>query len=972
MRKCPKCSREFSDEAAGGLCPACLFQQGIDSETAVTASSDHPSASNQPSESAVQQPMSSEQLMSLLPQFDQIELIGRGGMGVVYRARQKNLDRPVALKVLSPELATAPGFAQRFAREARAMARLSHPNIVAVHDFGIVDNAGVELCYFTMEYVDGSNLRGLLKQLSSAQALAIIPQVCEALQYAHDIGIIHRDVKPENILVDKKGRVKIADFGLAKLLQQAKSATDYTLTQGGLVMGTPSYMAPEQLERPTEVDHRADLYSLGVVFYEMLTGQLPKGRFALPSQKVQIDVRFDEIVLKALEHDRELRYQHASEVRTSVESVRGTSAAQQQVDAAPPISIPAAPDRTSAAGIKPAAAAPPAPPARLSRMAIVASLFLLVGIFALVVDGVMAIVILGKAPVRNDHLAASWREQDQIVLLAVLIVPVLAGMVMTLLGAIAVVQIRREPQKLYGLRLALFDALLCPLLLLDFLVVGLAEAVLAAYAGGGKGGGSVTLSPAFFFLLPLVAILVDPLIYWWIWKKLRVATPASHARPAEAPASANKLTSQDSPATAASKPIAQASLYPAAREPKKFYTKAFGLYCVGWIAFLLLWNLGWPAMVAWVIIFSILASRQAKYLQKFRPEIQIARAREPRWIRIGRPSNFNAAFLVAFALLLAAVGPAQDTHYSDDLAKSFGAGTGMSDATQNFLKNYQAQDGKALTTDVRDLSLTAGYGEWPSGMSFGIEKPPELESSGLLPKRYGMLTLSRAFLSLLVYPAGIPPEFRIIPNVWILSVMGLYFFAAGFADFLGSKGLHFSGLAWRPALLLTALLAGAYIVAAFISGNVFNSVGAYRMGHGQFITQSTEFQILPQSQPTTDGFFTAVDHWAVQHGYEICAIKKGYLVDSHRLPEVNTNVTYRSVVLWKPGLFDRLGVDWDGFYSKAPELLVQSAGTSAASYTWITLPNWPRNKIENNAGNELQKSLFMTIKQDLATTQPSQ
>jgi serine/threonine protein kinase len=509
MAKCPKCSKEFSENTVGGFCPACLLQQGLESQAGVTAGPAAATLADPGSDRDAQRTMSSERLMSLLPQFDQIELIGRGGMGVVYKARQKNLDRLVALKVLSPAVAGSPGFAERFAREARAMARLNHPNIVAVHDFGCVDNSGVELCYFSMEFVDGSNLRGLIKQLTPSQALAIVPQICEALQYAHDIGIIHRDIKPENILIDKKGRVKIADFGLAKLLQQARSPSDYTLTRAELVMGTPSYMAPEQMERPTEVDHRADLYSLGVVFYEMLTGQLPTGRFPLPSQRVQIDVRFDEVVLKALEHDRELRYQHASEVQTSVESVRSS---MQPLPT--PVAQPAsAPDSTPVIDY----AAAPTPARRLSRVAILASLFLIAGLFAMGVDGFMIVA--------NKAQGFTISRQDWTVFIAVLVVPLIAGFATTLLGTIAVVQIRSAPEKLYGFRLALFDALLCPLLLLDVVVVGLVEVILAAHYGAGQAGVSLSFAPL-FFLLPLAAVLIDPLVYWWLWKKLRVQNPA--------------------------------------------------------------------------------------------------------------------------------------------------------------------------------------------------------------------------------------------------------------------------------------------------------------------------------------------------------------------------------------------------------------------------------------------------------------
>ena len=145
-----------------------------------------------------------------------------------------------------------------------------------------------------------------------------MPQICDALQFAHEAGIVHRDIKPENILLDAKGRVKIADFGLAKLLGDAGPQH---LTGTHQVMGTLHYMAPEQWERPRHVDHRADIYSLGVVFYEMLTGELPLGRFAPPSEKVQVDVRLDEVVLRALEKEPERRYQHASDVKTDVERI---------------------------------------------------------------------------------------------------------------------------------------------------------------------------------------------------------------------------------------------------------------------------------------------------------------------------------------------------------------------------------------------------------------------------------------------------------------------------------------------------------------------------------------------------------------------------------------------------------------------------------------------------------------------------
>src|ERR1019366_1142664 len=167
------------------------------------------------------------------------------------------------------------------------------------------------------------NLRQAGK-LSPREAMEIIPQICVALQFAHDEGIVHRDIKPENILLDKRGRVKIADFGLAKILGQEPK--DFRLTGARDIMGTPHYMAPEQVEKPQTVDHRADIYSLGVVFYEMLTGELPLGKFQPPSQKVQVDVRLDEVVLRSLAKEPDLRYQNVSEVKTRVENIANTRA----------------------------------------------------------------------------------------------------------------------------------------------------------------------------------------------------------------------------------------------------------------------------------------------------------------------------------------------------------------------------------------------------------------------------------------------------------------------------------------------------------------------------------------------------------------------------------------------------------------------------------------------------------------------
>jgi predicted Ser/Thr protein kinase len=307
---CPSCGKPVPANTLAGLCPACLLAQGSETETAAVDPAPRFT------------PLPIAEVAKIFPALEVLELLGSGGMGAVYKARQPALDRMVALKLLSPSDADGAKFGDRFNREARALARLSHPNIVAVHEFGQTNG----LPFFIMEFVDGANLRQLERagRLSPREALQIIPQICDALQYAHDEGVVHRDIKPENVLVDRRGRVKIADFGLAKILGQ--DAESLRLTREGQVMGTPHYMAPEQVEKPLTVDHRADIYSLGVVFYEMLTGDLPLGKFAPPSRKVEVDVRLDEVVLRALENDPERRYQQASEVKSRVETIAGTPA----------------------------------------------------------------------------------------------------------------------------------------------------------------------------------------------------------------------------------------------------------------------------------------------------------------------------------------------------------------------------------------------------------------------------------------------------------------------------------------------------------------------------------------------------------------------------------------------------------------------------------------------------------------------
>ncbi|HRQ87926.1 MAG TPA: bifunctional serine/threonine-protein kinase/formylglycine-generating enzyme family protein [Bacteroidia bacterium] len=262
-------------------------------------------------------PPQPEELARLLPQYQIESFLGRGGMGAVYKGRQTALDRPVAIKLLPAEMAADDSFIVRFQREAQTLARLQHPGIVAVYDFG---QTGEGHLYFVMEYVDGTDLQRLLHGpgLSEGQSLEIVSQVCDALQYAHSQGVVHRDIKPANILVTADGRAKLADFGLARPLHD----DGFSLTRSNVVMGTPDYMAPEQLYGTP--DHRADLFSLGVMLYEMLTGRPPRGSWLAPSQRVQVDVRLDDVVVRALAEDPELRYQQASEIKSDVDRIRTT------------------------------------------------------------------------------------------------------------------------------------------------------------------------------------------------------------------------------------------------------------------------------------------------------------------------------------------------------------------------------------------------------------------------------------------------------------------------------------------------------------------------------------------------------------------------------------------------------------------------------------------------------------------------
>ena len=532
--QCPQCGTPLGSGVVAGLCPACLLKAGAAADTITDA--------KQPPFN----PPGIAELAPLFPQLEILELIGKGGMGAVYKARQKQLDRVVALKILPPGIGNDPAFAERFAREAKALAKLNHPGIVTLYEFGRADlpvsqdeeaaqqrRPTTGQFYFLMEFVDGVNLRQLLHagRISPREALAIVPQICDALQFAHDQGIVHRDIKPENILLDRRGRVKVADFGLAKIVGAERSAEHCSasgaagipqaeqcsalLTDAGKAMGTPNYMSPEQKEHPGTVDNRADIYALGVVFYQMLTGELPGKKIEPPPSKVQIDVRLDEIVLRALEKNPELRYQQVSEVKTCVETIAATTPGSSRREEAQ--------TEKSEIGNRISEM-----PARFSRTAIVGAawvpLFFASALF-------LAFEPHGFRFPYDYNLPA-----------ALAIIASLAGCFgTTILGWVAISQIRRSAGKIYGLWLAVFDGLLFPLLALDAMIIGL-NVGLVLYAFNQL---VVPASTFLFFLGVLPTLGAVPVIDFFISRRVwrAVNKDGSVIAPAPAPAkSANRST----------------------------------------------------------------------------------------------------------------------------------------------------------------------------------------------------------------------------------------------------------------------------------------------------------------------------------------------------------------------------------------------------------------------------------------------
>ena len=262
--RCPECGADLSDSSPGTPCSACLLKLGMQTWQA-GAGNPTMQPTTAPDGSPSFQPVIEPDLAKKFPHLEILHLVARGGMGDVYCARQTSLDRLVALKIIRPDVQSALGFADRFVREAQALAKLSHQNIVTVYDFGQTDG----VYYFIMEYIDGINLRQMLRsgKLGPRQALEIVPAVCDALQFAHDKGIVHRDIKPDNILMDGFGDVKLCDLGLIFQNGMKDFGEDF-------LAGSPHYLSPEEIQGVT-VDTRSDIFSLGASLFHLISGELP-------------------------------------------------------------------------------------------------------------------------------------------------------------------------------------------------------------------------------------------------------------------------------------------------------------------------------------------------------------------------------------------------------------------------------------------------------------------------------------------------------------------------------------------------------------------------------------------------------------------------------------------------------------------------------------------------------------------------
>jgi serine/threonine protein kinase len=336
---CPVCLRDLRDELLTCIHPLCpRLNPQLNAQAIQQLSTQIPIGTTPSPPRLINEP-------PVIPGYSITKLIGQGGMGTVYEGVQISLKRRVAIKVLDPNLANQPGFAARFEMEAEALARLTHPNIVSIYDRG---RSG-DVLFFVMEYVESGKAKGAvdlrqimdqgLPSIEITQKLMVL--IARALHHAHHQGIIHRDIKPSNILMDQHGQPKVTDFGIATMQQ----SNAQQLTVSGSAMGTLGYMAPEQHRDASRVDHRADIYSLGVMLYELLTGEKPLGAFLPPSQvRSGLPSVWDGITMRALQPKPENRFSDMSAFADAIERLSSISnqvnAASIQVDDDPTIPCP--------------------------------------------------------------------------------------------------------------------------------------------------------------------------------------------------------------------------------------------------------------------------------------------------------------------------------------------------------------------------------------------------------------------------------------------------------------------------------------------------------------------------------------------------------------------------------------------------------------------------------------------------------
>src|SRR5438876_844657 len=327
LRLCRKCGAEIFADAPEGLCTACLFETGLDllAHPSVAPGDDCAPVENVESSDAnaalrVKKAPRPAKMLGDFGDYELLEEIGRGGQGVVYRARQKSLNRTVALKVIGLGHWATEAHLKRFRREAEAAASLEHPCIVPIYEVGEREGS----CYFSMKFVEGGQLDEVVKRtpIPIRQAVELIAKVARTVHYAHEHGILHRDIKPGNILLDQKGGPHLTDFGLARLVE-----SESTVTRTLEVMGTPSYMAPEQaVGNNAAVSSATDVYGIGAVLYQLLTGHPPFAggttyetiKLLLDTEARQprlwnpkIDRDVSTICLKCLEKDPKRRYSSA-------------------------------------------------------------------------------------------------------------------------------------------------------------------------------------------------------------------------------------------------------------------------------------------------------------------------------------------------------------------------------------------------------------------------------------------------------------------------------------------------------------------------------------------------------------------------------------------------------------------------------------------------------------------------------------